>query len=447
MASTVPGVTRDPALAKVAIGVPTPDISSLAAPTVPLAPVTPGRRTAPLRPLDAGRLDRAGSALPANGGGFAAALAKAIAARKATNDRQASRATTRQTRVEAEPRENAVRDVVRQLKQLVSAVREALAPKRTNATSSTPGSTANRQHGPDNPQADVAALNGVFARLVGMNADRDGKSGEDLSLSPQQEADVAALLQTVADSLAHATGADGVVDEDSLAAALALDPLALAAAESLVAAAQAQGLIAMPVVPTALELAGDTVVGDSVAQPGPKGAIGVVPPSTSVEGDAGPVATTSAALAAETPILAVSAIVAPAASEGTVTLVASAPDGLVEAVDQAPVLLKGDAVLSAAADSAADAASGSVLSAVSTAAPSEHVVDAAAVLAEAVAVVAAVEAGGGQEAVLGVSQGARDSDSDSATAANQPVSAAPLHVVSETIDPSASRSIAPVADA
>ncbi len=83
MTSTVPGITRDDVAAKLRVGVQAPDLSSLAAPTIPLTPVQPGQRLAPLRSLDVSKARRI-EAAPAlrNGGGFAAALAKAIASAK-----------------------------------------------------------------------------------------------------------------------------------------------------------------------------------------------------------------------------------------------------------------------------------------------------------------------------------------------------------------------------
>jgi len=274
-------VTREAVAATLGIGVLTPDLSTLAAPAVPLPPVDSGQKPAPLRSLDVGKARRIELAPPDKGSGFAAALAKAIAARKAANDRQASRAETRPARVEVGERENAVRDVVRQLKQLVGAVREALSPKRTNNRAEVPtyAGEGPQGRGPapgsaralgGGAEADAAALNGVFARLVGMNPDANdsGKGAEGLSLSPQQAEDVTKLLQTVADALAQATSSDGEIDEASLASALAADPLALAAAQALVSAAQAQQLIAVPVVlPATAELAqGDAVtVGEQSA--------------------------------------------------------------------------------------------------------------------------------------------------------------------------------------
>src|SRR5688500_19013016 len=131
MASTVPGVDRESLTAKLNIGAQAADLTGLAAPTISLAPAAPGLRLGQLRRL--GKADRAVDASPIIGDSFAATLAKAIAARKAAND-QASR-TSRPPRVEArQEHATAVRDVVRQLKQLVDAARDVREAQRPNGT-------------------------------------------------------------------------------------------------------------------------------------------------------------------------------------------------------------------------------------------------------------------------------------------------------------------------
>ena len=257
MASTVPGIDRESIAAKLGIGVQTSDLSTLAAPTISLTPAAPGLRLGQLRRLTTGQADRTGNASPANGDGFAATLAKAIAARKAANENATRTSATRQPRVEARAeREHAVRDVVRQLKQLVDAAREAKGGSSSGSLKQSGQAIAHRDSA-----VDATTLRGVFERLADTEADKAVAKGEDLSLSPEQQAEVQALFQTVADVIARSMSPDGQIDEAALAAALVADPLVLAAAESLIAALQAQLVTAIPVVLPAAQSESDSVAG------------------------------------------------------------------------------------------------------------------------------------------------------------------------------------------
>ena len=261
MASTVPGVERESIAAKLGLGAQAPDLSSLAAPTISLAPTASGRKLGQLR--RSGKADRAGDASPISGDSFASTLAKAIAARKAATD-QASR-SGRPARVEArQEREAAVRDVVRQLKQLVDTARDAA--RETKVSTGTPRAQSAQAIAHRDPVVDAETLRGVFERLSGADTDaaNAAANGEDASPSPQAEADVKALLHTVAETIAQAMTPDGEIDEAALAATLLADPLAMAAAESLIAALQVQLVVAVPVALLAIDAEGDSAAGADV---------------------------------------------------------------------------------------------------------------------------------------------------------------------------------------
>lgn len=234
MTSTVPGIRSAATLAQALAGARAPDVTGLAAATVQL----PGSSA-----IGSGALS------PAIGGGFTAALKRALAARRAANGEQAAALRASAARRPAPERAedvSGVRDVVRQLKSLVNSTRETGATnaryspsdQRSRATSAAaldrPASLRHDQ-GPDLTGGDVHALRGALTALAGRAADGDGGSTAQSGASSAQDAEAQALVHAVADVLAGAIGEDGEINDAALASALATDPNALAAAQSFLA--------------------------------------------------------------------------------------------------------------------------------------------------------------------------------------------------------------------
>ena len=377
MASTVPGVDRERLAAKLGIGAQAPDLSGLAAPTISLAPATPGLKLGQLRRT--GKADRAVDASPISGDTFAATLAKTIAARKAANE-QTSR-TSRPARVEArQERESAVRDVVRQLKQLVDNVRDAA--REAKAPNGTPHTQAGQAIAHRDLEVDAAALRGAFERLTGTDTDATpATTGEDPSLAAA--ADVEALLQTVADAIAQAMSPEGEIDEAALATALLADPLVLAAAEALIAALQVQ--IVTAVAFPAAQTDGESAAGEGTGSTNA--------PALNAPGETRVSAGSTATNAAPTVSVAAEAPSAPAATPGetVATPVAAAESSVAVIVAEAEAIVA--AVESTGSGESAPTPTNTVQSAVETAPrTASATIDLAARPSEATAVVEPIQA-------------------------------------------------------